>query len=64
MEEHIVLGKTYRDEVTGYAGVATALGVYLHGPTRVRLESPVTAPGAAPTEFWCEENRLALHAMR
>jgi hypothetical protein len=34
----IVLGKHYRDGLSGFAGVATAVSFNLHGPEQVRLE--------------------------
>lgn len=35
----VQLGKTYRDEQTGYEGVATAISFYQHGCERVSLET-------------------------
>jgi hypothetical protein len=56
MTVSIDLGKSYRDEVTGFEGVATALVRYLDGPDRVGLES--LHDGAVRLEYF-DSTRLA-----
>lgn len=49
----MVLGERYRDEPTGYEGVATRTE-YLGGRTNVRLER-LKADGAVEETWWPEE---------
>lgn len=56
MKEPVTLGDCYRDEVTGYEGIATARAVYLGDELpRVRLESVVDG---RPVSEWWDEPRL------
>ncbi len=48
---NVELGKTYKDKVTGFKGVATAVTVWLSGCPRVALQGPVT-DGKVPDEVW------------
>lgn len=38
--EDVQLGRTYRDTITGFEGVATAKVEYLHGTTKFLVEGP------------------------
>lgn len=51
------LGKRYRDEITGFSGVATARTIYLHGPSSVCLETMIDG---CPVDEWFSESRLEL----
>lgn len=44
-KSEVVLGQKYRDTVSGYEGVATAVAFYLHGCERVTLEQWVERAG-------------------
>jgi hypothetical protein len=52
----IELGKSYRDDATGYEGVATARTEYLGGNVNVRLER--LKKDGVPEEAWWPEPRL------
>lgn len=45
------LTESYRDKVTGFAGIATGRAEYAHGPTMVLLEND-------NANRWVEESRL------
>lgn len=55
----VVLGKKYKDNITGYIGVATARSEYLYGCIRVLLESTkLKKDGDFINDFWVDEARL------
>ncbi len=55
----IVLGKKYKDNITGFVGVATARTDYLFGCVRVLLEpSNLKKDGGALPDYWFDEQRL------
>ena len=54
----IVLGKKYKDSISGYVGIATARTVYLYGCIRILLESKKLKEDGTPQEVWFDEQRL------
>lgn len=50
------LGKTYRDKITGFVGIATGQASYLNDTPSVRLEGKVNTDGKVPSE-WVHEAR-------
>lgn len=52
----VVLGKKYRDRVSGFTGMATARTEHLFGCLRILLEG--AGEGGKPEEFWFDELRL------
>lgn len=54
----VTLGERYRDEISGFEGVATARYEYLHGCVRVQLEKG--GGDGKPEEFVFDEQRLVL----
>lgn len=54
-----VLGKRYRDEPTGYEGVATARSEFLGGRANVRLER-LKKDGTLEETWWPEERLVEL----
>lgn len=54
----IKLGKEYKDQYSGYVGIATARTVYLYGCVRVCLESKKLKEDGSPQETWFDEQRL------
>ena len=55
----IRLGNTYRDQVTGFTGIATNHGVYSSGCNRVTLTGKVNKAGEHKT-YCCDETTLKL----
>lgn len=53
----VEFGKTYRDGVSGYEGVATARATYWHSGVEVLLVAIGAKDGAA-NERWIKEARL------
>ena len=45
------LGKTYRDRITGYTGVAMCVSQWLHGCRRITLQSRELKDGK-PVDSW------------
>ncbi|KKM75899.1 hypothetical protein LCGC14_1385590 [marine sediment metagenome] len=57
----ITLGKTYRDPVTGFQGIALAITYWLHGCARVMLECGVVSrdTGAVTaSQEWFDTDRV------
>ncbi len=55
----VTLGKKYKDNITGYTGVATARSEYLYGCVRVLLEATkLKKDGDFITDYWVDEARL------
>lgn len=54
---HVTLGRTYRDHITGYVGVACGRHEYLTGCVRFALEAKAEA-GKVPDEAVFDEGRL------
>ena len=54
----IKLGKTYRDKITGYEGVATAICKYLSGCVQVTLEGEYNKDKNEFPSWWIDESRL------
>lgn len=57
MRNNIVLGDDYKDDITGFQGVATAVTDYMFGCSRVLLEAN-TLEGGKPVDIWVEDMRL------
>ena len=53
------LGRTMRDRVTGFTGVATGVVFYLTGCNQVLLTPPVGEDGKARDAGWYDQQRLA-----
>lgn len=56
----VTLGKTYRDKITGYEGVATARCTYFTGCVQVTLEGSYSVEKNEMPSWWVDENRLEL----
>jgi hypothetical protein len=54
----IELGKTYRDKITGFEGVATGCVTYLTGCNQVLLAPRVGEDGTMRDSAWLDEQRL------
>jgi len=54
----VELGKTYRDTVSGYEGVAVCRGEWLHECIRISLQAPVGADGKLPELACFDEGQL------
>jgi hypothetical protein len=54
----ITLGKTYKDKITQFAGVATGLVQYITGCNQVLLAPPVGKDGNLGEARWLDEQRL------
>lgn len=54
----IELGKTYKDKITGFSGVATGYVQYLSGCHQVLLAPPVNDKGELRGSEWFDEQRL------
>jgi hypothetical protein len=53
----IKLGETYTDEMTGFAGIATAIDIDAPANVLVQLETPTGDDGDIAS-FWCAPQRL------
>lgn len=58
MPEQIELGKTYKDKVTGFAGVCTGTAFYISGCHQALLMPKVKADGSATEGQWFDFQRL------
>lgn len=58
----IVLGQTYRDNITGFSGVAIGLVTYITGCRQALLAPKVDSSGAFRSSEWFDEQRLAVSA--
>ncbi len=55
----VILGKTYRDSISGYDGVAVCRSVYLYGCERVLLTpTKLKADGDFLPDCWFDEAQL------
>lgn len=54
----IVLGATYRDQISGFTGVATGHAFYISGCSQVLLAPPTGENGAHRSSEWFDEQRL------
>jgi hypothetical protein len=52
------LGKTYKDKITGFSGVATGHVRYITGCNQVLLAPPVDNEGKLRDSQWFDEQRL------
>lgn len=53
----IQLGRTYKDVITGFQGVATGYVQYITGCNQVLL-APRAEGGSAPDSHWYDEQRV------
>lgn len=63
-ETGLSLGKTYRDPITGFEGVAVAVTYWLHGCARVGLESGYTNKDTGQIHSvteWFDCDRVSAH---
>lgn len=61
-EPKLTLGRTYRDKVTGFTGVATSSHRYLNGCVRYCLEAPNTHNGSILDIHFDEERLVEVEA--
>ena len=54
----IELGKTYKDKITGFKGVATGYVVYISGCNQTLITPRVLKDGAKTDSCWFDEQRL------
>jgi hypothetical protein len=54
------LGATYRDNITGFQGVATGHCEYISGCNQTLLTPPVDEKGAHREPHWFDDQRLEL----
>ena len=54
----IQLGKTYKDKITGFGGVATGHVRYISGCNQVLIAPPVDNEGKLRDSQWFDEQRL------
>jgi len=55
----VILGKKYKDNISGFSGIATGRTEYLYGCVRVLIESDKLSKDGEPySEFWFDEQRL------
>ena len=59
MDEKALLGLHGRDAVSGFEGTVTAVCMYKHGVTAVRLTA-ASSEGKVPEEYWIDQPRLVL----
>lgn len=55
---HDSIGKTFKDNVTGFTGVATGRIEYITGCNQLCLSPKVTDPSKATEPAWFDEQRL------
>jgi hypothetical protein len=58
MEPGIQLGRTYRDKISDFIGVATGYVQYITGCNQVLLGPKVKEDGSLPNSQWFDEQRL------
>lgn len=54
----VVLGKKYRDRITGFEGIATGRALYISGCAQVLVAPAVMEDGAFRESQWFDEQRL------
>ena len=54
----VQLGRTYKDKITGFSGVATGHVNYISGCNQVLLAPPVDTEGKLRDSQWFDEQRL------
>ena len=54
----VVLGQQYRDNITGFSGVAVARCTYLNGCVRISLQPTVLKDGLPIDERYFDEQQL------
>lgn len=54
------LGRTYKDTITGFEGVATGHCEYLTGCNQTLLAPPLTDGGKLPDSHWFDDQRLTV----
>ena len=57
MEQPVVLGDQYKDNLTGFAGFATAECRYINGTSSIQIESKICEDGK-PIMKWIDAQRL------
>lgn len=63
-DETLWLGKTVKDKVTGFTGVATGYVQYLTGCNQVLVAPKVKEDGSLPDSAWFDEQRLEVEEHR
>ena len=54
----VTLGKTYKDNITGFEGVAISRTTYLNGCVHVALQAPKCEEGKPVEPQWFDEQRV------
>jgi hypothetical protein len=54
----VTLGRTYKDMITGFSGIATGCASYISGCNQALLAPPVSPSGALQDAQWIDEQRL------
>ncbi len=57
-KQMITLGRTYKDKITGFKGVATGFAAYISGCNQVLLAPPAGQDGGIIESQWYDEQRL------
>lgn len=57
---NITLGRTYKDIISGFKGVATAHTLYITGCNQVLLGPKIKGDGILQASEWFDEQRLTL----
>lgn len=60
MENNSLMGKTVKDKITGFQGIATSRHEYLTGCTQYGVQPPVDKDGKIPEREFFDEGRLSL----
>lgn len=58
----IELGLTYKDKITGFAGVATGFVRYISGCNQALIQPRCSDDGSMRESQWFDQQRLALQA--
>lgn len=53
-----ILGRTAKDRITGFVGIATGLSTYISGCTQVLLVPPMGPDGKLPDSHWFDLQRV------
>jgi hypothetical protein len=59
IETTVKLGRKYRDTVSGFVGIATAVSAHISGPDQICL-TPVGAPSEIKPDVWLDESRIEI----
>lgn len=60
----IELGRTYKDKITGYTGVATGHTTYISGCNQTLLVPKTKADGTGSDGRWFDDQRMELQSAK